>query len=184
MSCVIWIDETELCPHILTFFLIASHKDILAYFCSENYTKDCLVSHWVCSTMNSTCQNLCSHLIFVLYDSFPDSMIETTELNIFPNWVANHQLLPHRLLLARLLSASYFKRHCFVLVRHWNDSFSNYLISVLSSFLQSHFWHLCLNRGPFSSSKLTFYHQGSFYFKEGRIKNCDLLLELALPNGT
>ena len=155
-SCVTWIDETELCPHILIFFLIASHKDVFAYFCSESYTKGCLVSHWVFSTMNSTCQNSRSHLISVLYNSFPDSMIELTVLNVFHDWAPNHQLFPYMLLLARLLSAASSKRHWFVLVRCWNDSFSSYLISVLSLCLQLHFWHLCLSRGPFLPSTLTF----------------------------
>lgn len=65
-SCVTWIDETELFPHMLTSFLITSHNKILAHFSSESYTDDCLVSHWVCWITNSSCQWSCSHLISIL----------------------------------------------------------------------------------------------------------------------
>lgn len=81
-------------PHTLTFFLIASCKVVLAYFCCERHTMHCLDSHWVCSTMNSTCQNSCPHLISLLYGSFPDSLIEIPALNIFHDWAPKPQLLP------------------------------------------------------------------------------------------
>jgi len=66
-SCVTWIDETELFPHMLTSFVIASHNKILAHFSSESYTNDCLVSHWVCWITNSVAwQSSCSCLISIL----------------------------------------------------------------------------------------------------------------------
>lgn len=141
-------------PHTLTFFLIASHKLVLAYFCSERHKKYCLDSHWVCSTMNSTCQNFCPHLISLLYHSFPDSMIEMPVLN-FPNWAPKHQLLPHRLQTSRLLSAPSFKIHTWA---HVDQLLKLFLLKIFvqCSVLQSALWYLCLSRRPFPPSKLNF----------------------------
>lgn len=142
-------------PHTGIFF-IASHKVVLAYFCFERHKKNCLNSHWVCSTMNFTCQDSCPHLVSLLYDSFPDSMIEIPALNVFHDWAPKHQLLPHRSQMARLLSAPSFKIHWLVLISFWDYSFSSHLINILSHSLQPHFWYLCLSRRPFLPSKLNF----------------------------